>query len=50
MEKAKDLLKNSDLSVNDIANEVGYYSVPSFIRKFKEIEQITPGKYKKKYS
>ena len=50
MEKAKDLLKNSDLSVNDIANEVGYYSVPSFIRKFKDIEQITPGKYKKKYS
>lgn len=50
MEKAKDLLKNSDLSVNDIASEVGYYSVPSFIRKFKEIEQITPGKYKKKYS
>lgn len=50
MEKAKDLLMNTDLSVNDIANEVGYYSVPSFIRKFKEKEQITPGKYRKKHS
>ncbi len=50
MGKAKDLLKNSNLSVSDISKEVGYYSVPSFIRKFKDIEQITPGKYRKKYS
>lgn len=50
MEKAKDLLLNTDMGVNEIAYEVGYYSVPSFIRKFREIEKVTPGKFKKKHS
>lgn len=50
MEKAKELLLNTDMGVNEIAYEVGYYSVPSFIRKFREIEKITPGQFKKKYS
>jgi len=50
MEKAKELLLNTDMGVNEIAYEVGYYSVPSFIRKFREKEKITPGQFKKKHS
>lgn len=50
MKKAKELLVKTKMSIHDIAPEVGYYSVSSFIRKFKEIENITPGQYKKKYS
>lgn len=49
MRRAKHLLIGTDLSVSDLAFEVGYYSVSSFIRKFKEQEGITPGQYKKKY-
>lgn len=50
MEKAKELLLNTDMGVNEIAYEVGYYSVPSFIRKFREKEKVTPGQFKKKHS
>lgn len=50
MEKAKELLLNTDMGVNEIAYEVGYYSVPSFIRKFREMEKVTPGQFKKKHS
>ncbi len=50
MEKAKDLLIETNMSVQEIAANVGYYSVSSFIRKFKEKVKITPGQYKKKYS
>jgi YesN/AraC family two-component response regulator len=50
MERAKDLLIKTNISVRDIAIEVGYYSVSSFIRKFREKESITPGQFKKKYS
>lgn len=49
MEKAKELLTKTQTSVNDIAIQVGYYSVSSFIRKFREVEDLTPGQYKKKY-
>lgn len=50
MRMAKQLLIKTDLNVSDIAFKVGYYSTSSFIRKFKELEGITPGQYKKKYS
>lgn len=50
MEKAKELLLNTDMGVNEIAYEVGYYSVPSFIRKFREKEKVTPGQFKKMHS
>ena len=42
MEAAKNLLENSDLSVNDIAAEVGYSSYTSFIKIFKKFFGITP--------
>ena len=50
MRMAKQLLIKTDLNVSDIAFKVGYYSTSSFIRKFKELEGITSGQYKKKYS
>ena len=50
MEKAKDLLLKTELSVQEIAAQVGYYSVSSFIRKFREKENVTPGQFKKKYA
>ena len=45
-EKAKDLLKNSDMPINDIALDVGYLLPNSFIRKFKNDTGMTPGKYR----
>ena len=49
MEKAKELLKTTDLQTKEISTRVGYYNVSSFIRRFKQIEGITPGEYKKIY-
>jgi len=45
LDKAKLLLKEKKLSVNEIAFEVGFSNSGSFIRTFKRHEGITPGKY-----
>ncbi|MBQ7064468.1 MAG: helix-turn-helix transcriptional regulator [Firmicutes bacterium] len=44
--KAKELLRNPALSINDISTMVGYNSSNSFIRTFKRYESITPGQYR----
>ncbi|HBG76581.1 MAG TPA: hypothetical protein DDW86_06450 [Clostridiales bacterium] len=36
----------TDLPIKEIILCVGYTNVSSFIRKFKKIEGITPGKYR----
>lgn len=46
MEKASDLLINSELLVGEISEQVGYINVQSFIRMFKKITGVTPGKYR----
>lgn len=46
IERAKELIKTENLNIIDIAKEVGYSSDKSFIRVFKKIEGMTPGKYK----
>lgn len=46
MEKAKELLRSSNLAVKEISYEVGYYNVPSFIRRFKDHEGVTPNEYR----
>lgn len=46
IEEAKNLLENEDLSVNEVAERVGYINSLSLIRVFKKYEGITPGKYK----
>ena len=50
MQKAKELLANSELTLKDISQQVGYYNVSSFIRRFKQIEGMTPGDYRGKYA
>ena len=45
--KAKEFLKNSDLSVGEVGETVGFNDYNNFIRKFKEITGITPLHYKK---
>jgi AraC-like DNA-binding protein len=44
--KAKALLKDKNMSINDIAGKVGFNNSATFIRVFKKIEGITPGKYR----
>lgn len=44
---AKELLKNSELSVNEIAQRVGFNNTGHFINLFKKQEDMTPLKYRK---
>lgn len=46
LDKAKELLRQNEWSIADIAKEVGYYHSSAFIRAFKKYERLTPGKYK----
>ncbi|MFD0961108.1 helix-turn-helix domain-containing protein [Paenibacillus chungangensis] len=45
--RAKQLLIETDLPINDIAEKVGYMHAFSFIRAFKKSEKLTPGYYRK---
>jgi len=44
--KAKQLLAEGQLTVFEIAKSIGYTNDVGFIRVFKKIEGVTPGKYK----
>jgi two-component system, response regulator YesN len=46
MDKAQELLMNTNLKVIEISEKVGYASENSFIRNFKKLKGVTPGKYK----
>ena len=46
MERAKDLLRNTDSSMEDICAAVGYENVSSFRRKFKKELGLTPSQYR----
>lgn len=46
LKRAKDLLSNTQMTIKDIAAEVGYKEIRSFVRYFKKIEGITPTEYK----
>lgn len=45
--KAKNLLKSSDKSIDEIAVCVGFKSTSNFIQTFRKLEEITPLKYRK---
>jgi two-component system response regulator YesN len=45
--KAKELLEQSDLNVQEIGRRIGYYNATSFIRMFKRFTGITPKEYRK---
>ncbi|NGP43916.1 AraC family transcriptional regulator [Bacillaceae bacterium SIJ1] len=47
LEKAKELLISTDLSVKDIVKEVGYVDVANFSRKFKKTTDLTPGQFRR---
>lgn len=46
MEKAKELLTESDLPVKEIAVKVGYFDSSSFIRRFRQNTSVTPAQYR----
>ncbi|WP_150273150.1 AraC family transcriptional regulator [Paenibacillus tepidiphilus] len=46
IEKAKELLLDTDLTIKQIAAEVGYYNVQSFNRFFRKYEGMPPSGYK----
>jgi two-component system response regulator YesN len=46
IEQAKRMMKSKQDSISDIARQVGYNEVATFIRVFKKYEGITPGKFK----
>lgn len=48
MNKAKELMLNTNLPLKDVAEQIGYVNVSSFIRRFKQVTGVTPGEYKKK--
>ena len=47
IEKAKSLLKNTDLSVSEIALKVGFNSISYFTKIFKKEVSLTPNQYRK---
>lgn len=50
LEKAAMLLKNTSLSVDAIAENLGYHNTTNLIRSFKKYFQLTPAQYRKKNS
>ena len=46
--KAKELLCNTNASIQEIGEQVGFGSVQSFIRTFSALEGITPSKYRER--
>jgi two-component system response regulator YesN len=46
MDKAKELLSSTDLTVNEISYKIGYENTESFIRIFKKLNRCTPSHYR----
>ncbi len=47
IEKAQVLLQDTNLSVANIANQIGYETTEHFIRTFKKILEMTPTEYRR---
>ncbi|MGN0754402.1 MAG: helix-turn-helix domain-containing protein, partial [Aristaeellaceae bacterium] len=47
VKRSKELLVSTDLSIKEIATQVGYYDASSFIRRFKQITGVTPLQYRR---
>lgn len=48
IQKAKNMLKETEDAINVVAKKVGYASANTFIRTFKKIEKMTPGEYRER--
>ena len=46
-ERAKALLRETDLTIREIGMRVGYYDAGSFIRRFKQVTGETPLQYRR---
>ena len=46
IEKAKELLLNSNKSIKEIAYDIGFYNEKVFLKRFKQFANITPTKYR----
>lgn len=46
LEKAKNLLVNTNMTIQEIVHEIGYVQVSSFMRKFKMTYGVTPTEYR----
>ena len=46
-ERAKGLLRETDMTIREIGAQVGYYDAGSFIRRFKQVVGETPLQYRK---
>ncbi len=49
MRRAKELLEESELSLREIAPQIGYSCSMTFYSAFKRIFEITPGEYRRRY-
>ena len=47
LETAKNLLSDTDLSIDDIMDEIGFSNKSDFYKKFSALTGTTPGKYRK---
>lgn len=47
IEKALEYLRNTDMKIYEIAEEVGFASLPYFNRVFKQVSSLTPNEYRK---
>lgn len=47
MERAKELLRTTDLPIKEISEAVGYYNISSFTRRFKINQGVTTSEYRK---
>ncbi len=50
MNKATEMLRETDLKIQEIASLVGYYTVASFNRVFKRHAGVTPGEYRREHN
>ena len=50
LEKAQELLRTTELSVDEISLQVGYLASTSFSRKFKQETGLTPSQYRSKFT
>ena len=48
MDKARELLVDTDMPIKEIVFQIGYIDSANFVRKFKGYEGITPGQYREK--
>ncbi|MDF9297252.1 response regulator transcription factor [Geobacillus stearothermophilus] len=49
LQKAKSLLLTTNLTIVEVAEQVGYQTVKYFVKLFKEFEGMTPSQFRKEY-